>query len=146
MALRSFRELSSAGLLVVEAAPPGLTDRSRTRRKLHSRSLEAGVPLNAAYGIYSVSVREGLAKERINIAEKFARFSEQWQPKIVAELNGQEVGAGNIPVAPPRWCGRDVSGLARPLSRRVPGQDCRTEAGRARRCATLGRASHCCRR
>ena len=29
--------------------------------------------------------------ERINVAEKFARFSEQWQPKIVAELNGQEV-------------------------------------------------------
>jgi quercetin dioxygenase-like cupin family protein len=29
--------------------------------------------------------------ERINITEKFARFSEQWQPKIVAELNGQEV-------------------------------------------------------
>jgi mannose-6-phosphate isomerase-like protein (cupin superfamily) len=29
--------------------------------------------------------------ERINIAEKFARFAQQWQPKIVAELNGQEV-------------------------------------------------------
>ena len=29
--------------------------------------------------------------ERINIAEKFAQFSEQWQPKIVAQLNGQEV-------------------------------------------------------
>ena len=29
--------------------------------------------------------------ERINITERFARFSEQWQPKIVAELNGQEV-------------------------------------------------------
>jgi mannose-6-phosphate isomerase-like protein (cupin superfamily) len=29
--------------------------------------------------------------ERINIAEKFARFAEQWRPKIVAELNGQEV-------------------------------------------------------
>jgi quercetin dioxygenase-like cupin family protein len=29
--------------------------------------------------------------ERINIAEKFARFSEQWQPKIVAQLNGQEI-------------------------------------------------------
>jgi mannose-6-phosphate isomerase-like protein (cupin superfamily) len=29
--------------------------------------------------------------ERINIAKKFARFSEQWQPKIVVELNGQEV-------------------------------------------------------
>src|SRR5690242_10161066 len=92
MALRSFRELSSAGLLVVEAAPTGLTDRSRPRCKLHSPSLEAGVPLNAAsVGLYSVSVREGLAMERINIADKFARFSEQWQPKIVAELNGQEL-------------------------------------------------------
>jgi mannose-6-phosphate isomerase-like protein (cupin superfamily) len=29
--------------------------------------------------------------EPMNIAEKFARFSEHWQPKIVAELNGQEV-------------------------------------------------------
>jgi hypothetical protein len=29
--------------------------------------------------------------DSINITEKFARFSEQWQPKIVAELNGQEV-------------------------------------------------------
>jgi mannose-6-phosphate isomerase-like protein (cupin superfamily) len=29
--------------------------------------------------------------ERVNIAEKFARFAEQWRPKIAAELNGQEV-------------------------------------------------------
>jgi mannose-6-phosphate isomerase-like protein (cupin superfamily) len=29
--------------------------------------------------------------ERISIAEKFAGFPEQWRPKIVAELNGQEV-------------------------------------------------------
>ncbi len=29
--------------------------------------------------------------ERINLAEKFARFSEHWQPKIVGELNGQQV-------------------------------------------------------
>jgi mannose-6-phosphate isomerase-like protein (cupin superfamily) len=29
--------------------------------------------------------------QRINIAEKFAGFSEQWQPKVVAELNGPEV-------------------------------------------------------
>jgi mannose-6-phosphate isomerase-like protein (cupin superfamily) len=29
--------------------------------------------------------------ERINIGEKFASFTERWQPKIVAELNGQEV-------------------------------------------------------
>ena len=38
-----------------------------------------------------ISAREGWGVERINIAEKFARFSEHWQPKIVAELNGQEV-------------------------------------------------------
>ena len=29
--------------------------------------------------------------ERISLTEKFARFAEQWQPKIIAELNGQEV-------------------------------------------------------
>jgi mannose-6-phosphate isomerase-like protein (cupin superfamily) len=29
--------------------------------------------------------------EKINIAEKFALFSEPWSPKIVAELNGQKV-------------------------------------------------------
>ncbi len=29
--------------------------------------------------------------EGINIAEKFARATQQWQPKIVAELNGREV-------------------------------------------------------
>jgi mannose-6-phosphate isomerase-like protein (cupin superfamily) len=29
--------------------------------------------------------------QRISITEKFARFAEQWQPKIIAKLNGQEV-------------------------------------------------------
>ncbi|RNC82049.1 MAG: cupin domain-containing protein [Phycisphaera sp.] len=29
--------------------------------------------------------------EKVNIAEKLARFSEHWSPKIIAELNGQEV-------------------------------------------------------
>lgn len=29
--------------------------------------------------------------ERISIVEKFGGFAEQWQPKIIAELNGQEV-------------------------------------------------------
>jgi mannose-6-phosphate isomerase-like protein (cupin superfamily) len=29
--------------------------------------------------------------EKINIAEKFSLFSEQWSPKIVGELNGQMV-------------------------------------------------------
>ena len=28
--------------------------------------------------------------DRIDIAEKFSRFSEHWRPKVVAEVNGQE--------------------------------------------------------
>ena len=28
---------------------------------------------------------------KVNIAEKLARFDESWQPKIVGELNGQQV-------------------------------------------------------
>jgi mannose-6-phosphate isomerase-like protein (cupin superfamily) len=29
--------------------------------------------------------------DKINLTEKFAAFSEHWRPKIVGELNGQEV-------------------------------------------------------
>lgn len=29
--------------------------------------------------------------EKINLAEKFSRFSEHWTPKVVGELNGQQV-------------------------------------------------------
>src|SRR5438046_5030485 len=29
--------------------------------------------------------------EKVNLREKLARFSEQWKPKIVGELNGQQV-------------------------------------------------------
>ena len=29
--------------------------------------------------------------EKVSLADKFARFSEHWRPKVVAELNGQEV-------------------------------------------------------
>jgi mannose-6-phosphate isomerase-like protein (cupin superfamily) len=29
--------------------------------------------------------------DKVNISEKFARFTEQWKPKIVGELNGQQV-------------------------------------------------------
>jgi len=29
--------------------------------------------------------------EKVNLAEKFAVFSEHWRPKVVGELNGQEV-------------------------------------------------------
>ena len=29
--------------------------------------------------------------DKVNLAEKFALFTEQWKPKIVGELNGQQV-------------------------------------------------------
>src|SRR2546425_179752 len=29
--------------------------------------------------------------QKVNLAEKLAQFSEQWKPKIVGELNGQQV-------------------------------------------------------
>jgi len=29
--------------------------------------------------------------EKVNLADKFSLFQERWRPKIVAELNGQEV-------------------------------------------------------
>ncbi len=29
--------------------------------------------------------------DKINLLEKFAKFSDQWQPKIIAELNGQHL-------------------------------------------------------
>ncbi|HEY2713978.1 MAG TPA: cupin domain-containing protein [Chthoniobacterales bacterium] len=29
--------------------------------------------------------------EKVNLEEKFSAFSEHWRPKVVAELNGQEV-------------------------------------------------------
>lgn len=32
-----------------------------------------------------------MALERVSISEKFARFTEHWRPKVVAELNGQEI-------------------------------------------------------
>jgi len=31
------------------------------------------------------------AMEKVNLREKFAVFTEHWRPKIVGELNGQEV-------------------------------------------------------
>ncbi len=33
----------------------------------------------------------GLAVQKVSLVEKFAAFSEHWRPKVVGELNGQEV-------------------------------------------------------
>ncbi|MDL1892978.1 cupin domain-containing protein [Sphingobacteriales bacterium CHB3] len=34
--------------------------------------------------------------EKVNLSEKFSLFSEHWQPKIVAELNGQAVKLAKV--------------------------------------------------
>ncbi|MDQ6788636.1 MAG: cupin domain-containing protein [Acidobacteriota bacterium] len=34
--------------------------------------------------------------EKVNLAEKFALISEHWRPKIVGELNGQEIKLAKI--------------------------------------------------
>ncbi len=34
--------------------------------------------------------------DKVNLAEKFALFTEQWTPKIVAELNGQQVKLAKV--------------------------------------------------
>jgi hypothetical protein len=87
--------------------------------------------------------------ERINIAEKFARFSEQWQPKIVAELNGQEVKLVKVQGTFPWHHHDDVEEMFlvwRGRFRASSGQDCRAGARRACRRAPRRRASHCCQR
>ena len=38
-----------------------------------------------------VSRRAGAVAEKFNLDDKFSLFTEQWRPKIVAALNGQEV-------------------------------------------------------
>ncbi len=34
--------------------------------------------------------------EKVNLAEKFSLFSDQWSPKILGELNGQQVKVAKI--------------------------------------------------
>lgn len=45
--------------------------------------------------------------EAVNIEEKFALFSEHWRPKVVAELNGQELKLVKIKGEFP-WHSHDV--------------------------------------
>jgi len=50
-------------------------------------------PTRAAISLASLTLegRRALSLKRVDIAETFARFREQWSPKIVGELNGQMV-------------------------------------------------------
>lgn len=36
------------------------------------------------------------AMDKVNIAEKFSKFQDQWNPKIVGELNGQEIRLARV--------------------------------------------------
>jgi mannose-6-phosphate isomerase-like protein (cupin superfamily) len=40
--------------------------------------------------------KEIVAMDKVNLAEKLASISEQWQPRIVGELNGQQVKLARI--------------------------------------------------
>jgi mannose-6-phosphate isomerase-like protein (cupin superfamily) len=42
------------------------------------------------------NLKETTHLEKINLLEKFSLFSEHWQPKIIAELNGQAVKLAKI--------------------------------------------------
>ncbi len=44
----------------------------------------------------------GPGVEKVNLAEKFSRFSEHWQPKVVGELNGQQVKVAKL-LGPFEW-------------------------------------------
>jgi mannose-6-phosphate isomerase-like protein (cupin superfamily) len=37
------------------------------------------------------SISRAVRMNKVNLADAFARFSDQWSPKIVGELNGQQV-------------------------------------------------------
>src|SRR4051812_964693 len=39
----------------------------------------------------TTSKKEETVMQKVNLAEKLAQFSESWKPKIVGELNGQQV-------------------------------------------------------
>ena len=46
--------------------------------------------------------------EPVNLAEKFARFTETWTPKVVAELNGQHVRIAKLE-GPFLWHAHDAA-------------------------------------
>lgn len=54
----------------------------RPRWDSRRREEEAAAPVDAA---------DASGVDKVNLAEKFARFSEHWTPKVVGELNGQQV-------------------------------------------------------
>src|SRR5215510_4677239 len=54
---------------------------------------ENSLSLGVMQALLTTSCSEERTKlmEKVNLAEKFAQFHEHWRPKVVGELNGQEV-------------------------------------------------------
>ncbi|WP_224240494.1 cupin domain-containing protein [Hyalangium gracile] len=87
-------------------APPtqglGKTARHQTGRRPRwdsRRSTEAEAPDRQA--LDSTSGQEATV-EKVNLEEKFSRFSEHWKPKVVGELNGQQVKLARL-LGPFEW-------------------------------------------
>ena len=64
--------------------------------------------------------------EKVNLREKLATFSDHWNPRIVAELNGQQVKLvkiqGPFTWQPPGQRGRAFFWWSRAVSAWVPGR------------------------
>jgi GrpB-like predicted nucleotidyltransferase (UPF0157 family)/mannose-6-phosphate isomerase-like protein (cupin superfamily) len=73
-------------------ADPGLADAYVVRKR---EILAAGVtdPVDycAAKGVFVEAVLKRLRPEKVNIREKLALFHDHWSPRVVGELNGQQV-------------------------------------------------------
>ena len=53
--------------------------------------LRSGLAIRREVREIEYSRRGGQRMDKINLAEKLARITEHWQPKVVGELNGQQV-------------------------------------------------------
>ena len=81
------------------AGPQGRSANCRKPRWDSRRSTEA----EAAHAEEAAAPRPtGPTVEKVNLAEKFSRFSEHWQPKVVGELNGQQVKVAKL-LGPFEW-------------------------------------------
>ena len=51
------------------------------------------IPVGVECGSFSLQIKP---MEKINISEKFALFNDHWSPKVIGELNGQQVKLAKV--------------------------------------------------
>jgi mannose-6-phosphate isomerase-like protein (cupin superfamily) len=87
-------------------APPtqgvGTSARSLNCRKPRWDSRRAAEPEANAVEAAEAPAPAGPPVEKVNLAQKFSLFSEHWQPKVVGELNGQQVKLAKL-LGPFEW-------------------------------------------